>query len=161
VAVVVTEPDRMVGSLNVGPRLMMSRAGLDRTGLIVEGSRAAQRFLFRFGSDAISIDSARKELRNAFSEAQIIDYRETHPILPRGLDRSATFLSLVSLIALLVGALGVAMAMHSHLQQKLDTIAVMKSLGARSGQIIRIYTLQTLILGVLGGLAGVAVGLLV
>src|SRR5206468_2735666 len=45
-AVVETEPDRMSGSLNVGPRAMMTREGLDRTGLIRLGSRAAQRFLF-------------------------------------------------------------------------------------------------------------------
>ena len=50
------------------------------------------------------------------------------------------------------------MAMHAHLQQKMDHIAVMKSLGATSTEIIRIYTLQTLMLGVVGGLAGVAVG---
>ncbi len=34
----------------------------------------------------------------------------------------------------------------------------MKSLGARSGQIIKIYLLQTLLLGLFGGLLGVALG---
>src|SRR6185436_10125716 len=69
------------------------------------------------------------------------------------------FLSLVSLIALIVGALGVATAMHSHLQQRMDSIAIMKCLGARSGQIIRIYVAQTLALGLAGGLSGIALGL--
>ena len=41
------EPDRMLGSLNVGPRVMMTREGLDHTGLMLPGSRAAERFLFR------------------------------------------------------------------------------------------------------------------
>jgi putative ABC transport system permease protein len=68
------------------------------------------------------------------------------------------FLSLVSLIALIVGAIGVGMAMHAHLQQKMDHIAVMKSLGGTSREIIRIFTLQTMMLGLAGGLAGVAVG---
>ena len=40
-----------------------------------------------------------------------------------------TFLSLVSLIAMIVGAVGVATAMRSHLEQKMDSIAVMKSMG--------------------------------
>jgi len=53
---------------------------------------------------------------------------------------------------------GVAMAMRAHLQQRLDTIAIMKSLGARSGQIMKIYLLQTLILGLAGGVLGVALG---
>jgi putative ABC transport system permease protein len=55
----------------------------------------------------------------------------------------------------------VATAMHSHLQQKMDSIAIMKCLGARSGQIIRIYVAQTLALGLAGGLTGVSLGLAV
>ena len=49
------EPDRMLGSLNVGPRVMMTRAGLDRTGLMMPGSRAAERFLFRLQPNSPSI----------------------------------------------------------------------------------------------------------
>jgi putative ABC transport system permease protein len=160
-AVVETEPDRMSGSLNVGPRVMMSREGLDRTGLIRFGSRAAQRFLFRLGENGPDVEQARRILQRTLPEAQVIDYRETHPTITRGLDRATTFLSLVSLIALIVGALGVATAMHSHLQQKMDGIAIMKCLGARSSQIIRIYVSQTLALGLAGGLIGVALGLAV
>ena len=44
---VASEPDRMTGSLNVGPRVMITRQGLDRTGLISVGSRASERYLFR------------------------------------------------------------------------------------------------------------------
>ncbi|HUQ92064.1 MAG TPA: FtsX-like permease family protein [Bryobacteraceae bacterium] len=157
-AVILTEPDRMAGSLNVGPRVMLSREGLERTGLIIAGSRAVQRYLFRFPPGALPIAQARNQLTKAFPEAMVIDYRETHPLITRGLDRATKFLSLVSLISLIVGALGVGMAMHSHLQQKMDSIAVMKSIGARSGQIMRIYTLQTLMLGILGASAGILVG---
>ena len=88
----------------------------------------------------------------------VADFRQSNPIITNGLDQATTFLSLISLIALIVGAIGVGMAMHAHLQQKMDNIAVMKSLGATSGEIIRILYLQTLMLGVLGGMAGVAVG---
>jgi putative ABC transport system permease protein len=155
----VSEPDRMTGSLNVGPRVMITRAGLDRTGLITAGSRAAERYLFalpaRGGPD---VTEARAVLKRAFPEAVIADYRETHPIITRGLDRATTFLSLIGLIALVIGAMGVASAMHGHLQQKLDSIAVMKCMGARSAQVIRIYTAQTLMLGLGGGLIGVVFG---
>jgi putative ABC transport system permease protein len=157
--VMVSEPDRMTGSLNVGPRVMISREGLDRTGLITPGSRAAERYLFALPSKGgPDVAQARAVLKQAFPEATIADYRETHPIITRGLDRSTTFLSLIGLIALVIGAMGVASAMHGHLQQKLDSIAVMKCMGARSAQIIRIYTAQTLILGLGGGLIGVAFG---
>jgi putative ABC transport system permease protein len=157
--VMVSEPDRMTGSLNVGPRVMISRQGLDRTGLITPGSRAAERYLFALpAKGGPDVSQARGVLKRAFPEATIADYRETHPIITRGLDRATTFLSLIGLIALVIGAMGVASAMHGHLQQKLDSIAVMKCMGARSAQVIRIYTAQTLMLGIGGGLIGVAFG---
>lgn len=157
----VSEPDRLTGSINVGPRVMISRAGLDRTGLISLGSRAAQRYLFLLPPRGEDVQQVRNVLKQAFPEGLIADYRETHPIITRGLERSTTFLSLISLIALIVGALGVATAMHAHLQQKMDTIAVLKCLGARSSQVLRIYLSQTLALGAAGGVLGIAFGTLV
>jgi putative ABC transport system permease protein len=158
--VVTAEPDRMTGTLNVGPRVLLSREALDRTGLISPGSRASERFLLRLpASGRPSVEQVRTELRAVFGHATIADYRETHPIITHGLDRATTFLSLIGLIALVIGAMGVGSAMHGHLQQKLDSIAVMKCIGASSSQVIRIYTVQTLMLGLAGGLLGVVFGL--
>lgn len=159
--VVVSEPDRMTGSLNVGPRVMITRAGLDRTGLMTLGSRAAERYLFKLPAAGPGVEDVRQLLKSTFPEATVADYRETHPIITRGLDRATTFLSLIGLIALVIGAMGVASAMHGHLQQKLDSIAVMKCIGARSAQVIRIYTTQTLLLGLAGGAIGSVFGVAV
>jgi len=153
------EPDRMLGSLNVGPRVMMTRAGLDRTGLMMPGSRAAERFLFRLTPGSPDIAAVRDRLKKAFPEALIADFRETHPIITQGLSRATTFLSLVSLITLIVGAIGVATAMQAHIQQRMDSIAIMKCLGARSIHLMRIYLIQTVALGLAGGLLGAAFGI--
>ena len=158
VAMIVSEPDRMSASLNVGMRLMISRAALERTGLIQLGSRASQRYLFKLDANAPPVEQVRRTIRHALPTSMVADFRESHPIITNGLDQATTFLSLISLIALIVAAIGVGMAMHAHLQQKMDHIAVMKSLGGTSAEIIRIYVLQTMMLGLLGGLAGVAVG---
>jgi putative ABC transport system permease protein len=157
---VTNEPDRMTGSLNVGPRVMMSRTALERTGLLIPGSRAAERFLFKVPL-TLKILDVRNQLRNAFREGLIADYTEAHPLIEQGLRQSTTFLSLVSLVALVIGALGVATAIQAHLQQKMDSIAVMKCLGAKSSQVLRIYILQTTGLGLVGSVAGIALGSLV
>jgi putative ABC transport system permease protein len=73
----------------------------------------------------------------------------------------ASFLSLIGLLALLVGGLGVATTIHTYLQQRLDSIAILKCLGGRSRQILRIYLLQGLLLGAVGSLLGVGLGYLV
>jgi putative ABC transport system permease protein len=165
-AVVVNEPDRLSGSFAAGPRVLISRQGLIDSGLLAPGSRAGQRYLFKvpppksgapISDDAVADLKAR--LIKLLPEAQITDYRETNPALTAGLDQATSLLSLMSLVALVLGAVGVAMAMRAHLAQRLDTIAIMKSLGASSGQIIKIYLIQTLLLGAAGGLLGVLLGI--
>ena len=154
------EPDRLASGFGPGMRVLVSRAGLERTGLIQFGSRAAQRFLFKLKPN-VNLDSIKDQVRSTLPRVFLSDYREGSPVVGRAIDSTTTFLSLVSLIALIVGALGVAMAMYSHLQQRIDTIAVMKAVGARSKQVMQIYLTQTLWLGLAGGLIGVAVGALV
>jgi putative ABC transport system permease protein len=157
-AVVLSEPDRMTGSLNVGPRVLITREGLDRAGLVKAGSRSAQRYLFRLGGASPPIAQIRDELKRALPSAMIADYRETHPLITRGLNRSERFLSLIGLIALIVGALGVAATIHAHLEQRLDSIAILKCIGARSGQVMRICLAQTVVVGLAGGLIGALIG---
>lgn len=164
-SVVTNEPDRLSGNFAAGPRVLISRKGLDASGLLAPGSHSGQRYLFKVPKprNGAPISESRVQdlklrLEKLLPEAQVTDYRETNPALTQGLDRATSLLSLMSLVALVLGAIGVAMAMRAHLQQRLDTIAIMKSLGARSGQIIKIYLLQTLLLGVLGGFIGVGLG---
>jgi putative ABC transport system permease protein len=156
----VTEPDRLASGFRPGMRVLMSRAGLERSALIQFGSRAAERFLFKLKPGA-DLDAAKRDIKSTLHRVFITDYRDGSPIIGKAIDNTTTFLSLISLIALIVGSLGVAMAMYSHLQQRMDTIAVMKALGARASQVIQIYLVQTLWLGLAGGLIGVAIGAVV
>lgn len=159
--VLVKEPDRMSGSLSIGPRALLSSAALERAGLLGLGSRASRRFLFKLPPGAPPLTSAEAELKRAFPEGLVVNFRDLNPNVSRSIGRATTFLSLVSLIALVIGAIGVAAAMHAHLQTRLDSVAVMKSIGGKSGQIVRIYALQTVVLGLVGGTLGILAGLAV
>ncbi|MGH9481569.1 MAG: ABC transporter permease, partial [Terriglobales bacterium] len=156
-----SEPDRLTGGLGIGPRLLMTAGGLRRTGIVQFGSQVTSRLLFQLEPGAPSLDGVEAALQRPFAGFRgdrILDFRHANPALESGLDHSTSFLSLVSLMALIVGALGVASAMHAHLQLRLDSIATMKVLGARNLQIVRIYGLQTLLLGLAGGVAGIGLG---
>ncbi len=165
-SVVTDEPDRLTGSFAAGPRVLISQQALNGTGLLAPGSRAVRRLLFKLqptasgqpASDAHVAD-LRTQLEAILPQAQLSDYREANPAITRALDGATGLLSLMSLVALVLGAVGVAMAMRAHLQQRLDSIAIMKSLGAGSSQIIRIYLLQTLLLGFCGAVLGLVLGL--
>lgn len=158
-AVIEKEPDRLTAGVGLGPRVMMTRAAVDRTGLLQMGSRATERYLFRLRPQSGKIGDVRTEIEKILPDAQISDFRETSPALSEGLDHATGLLSLICLVAMVLGAIGVAMAMRAHLQQRIDILAIMKSIGARSSDILRIYLLQTLLLGTVGGLLGIAMGL--
>src|SRR5579863_1832502 len=160
-AVLRQEPDRISAGAGMGPRVMISNAALARTGILGPGSRASHRLLLKLPDKlppGITTVSLRKQLEQALGEAQVIDYREGNPALTEGLDRATAILSLICLVAMVLGAIGVAMAMHAHLEQRMDMLAILKAVGAKSGDLLRIFLLQTLGLGLAGGLLGVAAG---
>ncbi len=157
-SVIVREPDRMNSTMGLGPRVLITRQGLAASGLVQPGSRAGQRFLFRLDPARTSVNEVRAKVEKILPEAQVMDFREANPALTRGLDRATSMLSLICLVAMVLGAIGVAMAMRAHLEQRMDILATMKSIGARSSDILRIYLLQTLLLGLVGGVVGVLAG---
>ncbi len=159
------EPDRISGGIGIGPRVMISQAALARTGLLAPSSRAGWRLLVKLpdkpprGLTADAETAAvRAQLEAALPDAQVMDYREGNPALTRGLDNATSILSLICLVAMVLGAIGVAMAMHAHLEQRMDILAILKAVGADSSDLLRIFLLQTLALGLAGALLGVAAG---
>jgi putative ABC transport system permease protein len=158
VGVIEREPDRMNSSMGIGPRVLITREGLAESGLLQPGSRAGERFLMRLQPGTTNIKGLHAQVEKVLPEAQVTDFREANPALTQGLDRASSMLSLICLVAMVLGAIGVAMSMRAHLEQRMDILATMKSIGARSSDILRIYLLQTLLLGLAGGLVGVAAG---
>jgi len=167
-AVLKQEPDRITAGMGLGPRVMISEAAMATTGLLAPGSRASRRLLVKLPDappKGVSTDAetatVRGQLEAALPDAQVMDYREGNPALTRGLDNATSILSLICLVAMVLGAIGVAMAMHAHLEQRMDMLAILKAIGADSSDLLRIFLLQTLGLGLAGGLLGVAAGVAV
>jgi putative ABC transport system permease protein len=156
-AVLAQEPDRITAGAGLGPRVMISQAALAETALVGPGSRVSERLLVKLPEQAATA-AVRAQLESALPDAQVMDFREGNPALSRGLDNATAILSLICLVAMVLGAIGVAMSMHAHLEQRMDMLAILKAVGAGSGDLLRIFLLQTLGLGLAGGLLGVAAG---
>jgi len=159
---IVKEPDRVVAGMGIGPRVMITAGGLARAELIQFGSRAQHTFLIKLATDD-QVEPVRAELTAIFAAAKgkVADFREAQPQIKRFLDRMTSFLSLVSMVALLVGGLGVANAVRVFIQQKLDSIAIMKVMGGTNARVLAIFVTQIAILALLGSALGVALGYLI
>ncbi len=158
-AVILNEPDRISGTFALGPRLMISNAGLDATGLVQRGSLVRHKYRVRLGPDD-DIKVWSKDLSEAFPEAawRVFDVDKAQPSVKRFVDRLGLFLTLVGLTALVIGGVGVGNAVQAYLGGKTETIATLKCLGADGGLIFRTYLIEIGGLAALGIIIGLALG---
>jgi putative ABC transport system permease protein len=162
-SVVETEPDKLAGGVGLGPRFMVSEAGLRATELLQPGSLVRWIYRLKLPDDAASdrasaalIEDARKALPEAGWE--IRSRSNASPQLERTISRFTQFLTLVGLAALLVGGVGVANAVKSHIDRRRDVIAAFKALGATGRDVFTIYLTQVIVLAGIGSVIGLAAG---
>jgi putative ABC transport system permease protein len=162
-SVVDAEPDKLAGGLGFGPRFLVSEKALRATGLLQPGSLV--RWIYRLklpdsaANDAAAtalIDSVRAALPEAGWEVR--SRSNASPQLERTISRFTQFLTLVGLAALLVGGVGVANAVKSHIDRRRDVIAAFKALGATGRDVFAIYLTQVTVLAAVGALIGLVAG---
>ncbi|GAB5519306.1 MAG: ABC transporter permease [Rhodothermales bacterium] len=143
------------------PRVYLPLATLDST-LLSRGSRAEYELYFKFDDDR-DVEATREALAPRLREMRVgtdtVD--EVKRNWNEGLTNLYRFLSLLGFIALLLGGLGVASAVHVYVQQRIETVGVLRCLGASSQKTFGIYLVQAAGMGIIGGLAGCLVGLVV
>jgi putative ABC transport system permease protein len=154
------EPDRTVQLLALGPQLLMTDEGARATGLFSATSHVHYQAQVRLpeGQDPMAVAQALK-VSLPKRDASIRAYDESQPRVRRFLGRLTDYLNLVGLTALMLGGIGVAGAIRAFLAQKLDSLAILKCVGATSAQLLAVYLCQALLLGLAGSLIGAAFGL--
>ena len=153
------EPDSAARGVSFGPRVIVSRADLEGSGLLSEGALFDSSYRLRLAPDA-DLDALRTEARARFADngLQWRDRRNGTPGLTRFVDRLGAFLVLLGLAGLAVGGVGVSAAVKSHLDGKTETIATLKTLGATGRTIFATYLLQIGMLAAIGIALGLAIG---
>jgi putative ABC transport system permease protein len=159
----IAEPDKLAGGLGFGPRFLVSEAGLRATQLLQPGSLVRWTYRVRLPDNASSernaaqlADDARKALPHAGWEIRTRD--SASPQLERTISRFTQFLTLVGLAALLVGGVGVANAVKSHIDRRREVIATFKALGATGRDVFAIYLTQVVALALIGSVIGLVAG---
>jgi putative ABC transport system permease protein len=158
-----TEPDKLAGGIGFGPRVLVSQAALRASGLLQPGSLVRWQYRLRLPETASSdsaMASVEQQARAQFPSAgwDIRTRNKASPQLERNVERFSQFLTLVALTALLVGGVGVANAVASHLARKRDAIATMKALGATGGDVFAVYCSQIMLVALFATFIGAGLG---
>ena len=160
------QPDRLADRLSYGPKVLMSRETLDKTGLVQPGSLIRWTYRVKMPGDAganrDNLDTARKAMEAAFPQSgfAIRDWTDPAPSLRRDAARFTQFINFIGLTALLLGGIGVGNAIQSYMAKKRDVIATFKCLGATSRLVLDVYMIQSLMLAAVGIAIGLALGAL-
>ncbi|HYB94156.1 MAG TPA: FtsX-like permease family protein [Vicinamibacterales bacterium] len=155
--VITSEPGRRLGTFTIGPRVFVDAADLEKTGLIGFGSRIARQRLLKVPPAALDqlVTDLREDFKNEF--VRVRSYKAAEDALGEDFERSENYLSLVGLVIVILGGIGVSSVTRVFVQQKMKSIAVLKCVGARSSQLLAIYVAQVVLLGLAGSLLGVAI----
>ncbi|MGQ0538109.1 MAG: ABC transporter permease [Gemmatimonadaceae bacterium] len=145
----------------VGPRILIGTEQAAATGLLVFGSRVSHEAFVRVpaGAGAAALEAIQERLRSQRLRARTVAQSETR--MTESIDELARFLGIVGIVALLLGGIGVASGVHAWVVRKIDTVAVLRCLGATGPQVLLMFSAQATLMGLIGAALGAGMGVAV
>ena len=158
IAGIVTDiPDRSYRAFIAGPTVILNIADMPKTELIQPGSRITYKYLF--AGDTEAIETFETWIKPQINEAQRwYDAKAAQNRLSRILDTAEKFLSLASMLGIVLAAVAVAVASRRYGQRHQSTVSVFKALGASISHVRKLYCLHWTLLSCLSIAVGLVVG---
>ena len=146
----------------LGPRIFIPARYVAETQLLVFGSTAERAVLAKLPK-GVDPDKFVKPFKKRVEDQQVRvrTVTQTEMATADAIEDLSNFIGIVGLVALLLGGTGVASGVRAFVARKIDTVAVLRCLGASSGQVLAIYVAQAAAMGLVGAAAGAALGVAV
>lgn len=153
------EPDRRGDLLSLTPRVMFNLADLDAAAVIRPGSNA--HYYALFAGDEQPVLAFKRWLKPQLHPNQkLLDIHQDRPELGNALSRAERYLGLCSTVIVLIAGVAIAMSARRYTERHFDLTALLKCLGARARDVLRIHLAQYLAIGLTASLAGCGLGYL-
>lgn len=153
-------PGESLAATNLGPRIIIPHRYVEETGLIRQGSRVFYSQAFKF-PPKVDIDRFMATHKPFFRAHRLTwdTVRDRKENLGEAMNHLGNYLNLTACLALLLGGLGVAGAVHYHIKRKTRQVATMRCLGATNGQVMAVYLIQVTLMTLGAIVFGTAMGL--
>jgi len=144
---------------SVAPAVYIPLAYLEETGLVQYGSRVEYSRYLQFPAGT-QVDQLIKPFESQWEvdriDADTVEDRKEST--GRSFANLSNFLSLVAFIALLLGCVGVASAVNVFVKEKIASVAVLRCLGVPSLEVLLIYLVEIVGMGLVGAMIGSIMG---
>lgn len=151
------ETDKRGDFYSFSPRVMMHQADLAATGVIQPGSRA--RYFYQFSGPEAQLAAFKQAIKPLLNPSQrLLDVYQDRPELGAAVSRAERYLGLSGIVVVLIAGVAIAMAASRYSERHFNTTALLRCLGCRQKQIVRLYAYQLLMVGALASAAGCLLG---
>jgi putative ABC transport system permease protein len=152
-------PDQGTGFVNLAPAALLNYDDVASTELIQPGSRATYTALFAGPPEPIN--AFREYLVSSKAPGERLrEIDESSRQLNSAIDRATRFLNLASLASVLLAAVAVAMGARRYATRHIDTVALMKCMGASQAFVLAISIIELSLLAVFAVAVGAVLGFL-
>ncbi len=160
--VIEKEPGNTLNAFSLGPRVLIDYEDAAAAGLLGFGSRTRFRILFRTPEGRMEslLSRLEQELKSQ-PNINVRSFRYSQDRLSESLTQVEDYLSLIGLVILVLGGIGIWSVTRVFVRQKMRTIAVLKCLGGTNRRVLGAYMMQVLALGAIGSLLGVGLAQLI
>src|SRR6267378_738509 len=152
-------PDQGTGFVNLAPAALLNYDDVASTELIQPGSRVTYAALFA-GPTAAIADFREYLVSHKSPGERLREVDESSRQLNSAIDRASRFLNLASLASVLLAAVAVAMGARRYAARHIDTVALMKCMGASQGFVLAISIIELTLLAVFAVAIGALLGYL-
>jgi putative ABC transport system permease protein len=155
--ILIARPDQGATFLSLAPVALLNSGDLEATQLVQPGSRL-RRFQLFAGERGAILDFKEWLLENKKRHEEIDDIADSAPQIKSAMDRSSRFLSIASLVAALLCSIAVAMAARRYVHRHLDSVALLKTLGATRSFTLTVSLVQLALVGLIAAALGSLIG---
>lgn len=150
-------PDRSYRFLVAGPTVLMNVDDLPATDIVQPGSRMWHSYLF--AGEQQDVEAFDEWIKPQVNDTQRwYDAKRAQNRLSTTLDSAERFLSLASMLGIVLAAVAVAVASGRYGQRHQSVVAVFRALGASVSHVRKLYCLHWTLLSVISIAAGLVLG---
>lgn len=152
-------PGRNEISMTVAPPVYIPLRYMAPAGLLKKGSRVNYQYYYQYlqGDPEQFAREIGPRLEAVGLHYETVAMRKNR--ITNAFQHLTEFMTLISFIALLLGAVGVASSVNIYIREKVNDIAILRCLGLKARQAFLVYLVQVLVIGLLGSLLGAGLGL--
>ena len=159
--IISNEPDNTGGGFTFGPRTLVKASALEGSGLLEEGTLFSSHYRLQV-DPSTNLDMLRIEAEEILNKGfSWRDRRNGSPGIQATVERVGAFLTLVGLAGLVVGGIGISLAVSTYIETKTQIIATIKSLGANQRIVFTTYLFQIMVMIIIGVGAGIILGIVI